>query len=97
MLVFLFASSSIADEVVTLSNGKTIVVHDNFTWSWREKSIDLLKIKPNRISLEKAANTVALESSTGTWTEVAGNKLDYAKKLRAKVFSIFSTLSILEK
>jgi len=48
----------------------------------------LFKIKPNKISLEKAANTVALESSTGTWTNVAGNELDYAKKLRAKVFSI---------
>ncbi|MFH1607643.1 MAG: type III ribulose-bisphosphate carboxylase [archaeon] len=48
----------------------------------------LFKIKPNRISLLKAANTVALESSTGTWTDVAGNELDYVKKLGAKVFSI---------
>ncbi len=50
--------------------------------------ICLFKISPNRISMEKAANTVALESSTGTWTEVEGGKLDYVKELRAKVFSI---------
>ena len=50
--------------------------------------ICLFKIKPNRISIEKAANTVALESSVGTWTSVQGSKLDYVKKLKAKVFSI---------
>ena len=36
--------------------------------------------------MREAANTVALESSIGTWTEVKGR--DYVKKLRAKVFSI---------
>ncbi len=46
----------------------------------------LFKIVPNRISMEKAANTVALESSVGTWTKVPGK--DYVKKLKAKVFSI---------
>lgn len=47
----------------------------------------LFKIFPNRMSLKKAANTVALESSTGTWTDV-GTKREYMKKLGAKVFSI---------
>ena len=46
----------------------------------------LFKIKPNKISIKKAANTVALESSVGTWTEVKAQ--DYVKQLRAKVFSI---------
>jgi ribulose-bisphosphate carboxylase large chain len=46
----------------------------------------LLKISPNKMSMEKAANTVALESSVGTWTKVSGQ--EYVKKLRAKVFSI---------
>ncbi|MBU2053323.1 MAG: type III ribulose-bisphosphate carboxylase [Nanoarchaeota archaeon] len=51
--------------------------------------ICLFKINPAKgLSLEKAANIVALESSTGTWTEVEKGELDYVKKLRAKVFSI---------
>ena len=48
--------------------------------------ICLLKISPNRMSMEKAANTVALESSVGTWTKVSGQ--EYVEKLKAKVFSI---------
>ncbi len=48
--------------------------------------ICLLKIKPNRVSMQEAANTVALESSVGTWTEVPGQK--YVEKLKARVFSI---------
>ena len=48
--------------------------------------ISLLKISPNRMSMEAAANTVALESSVGTWTRVA--RQEYVEKLRAKVFSI---------
>lgn len=48
--------------------------------------ICLFKIIPNKISIEKAANTVALESSVGTWTKVVGQ--EYVEKLRAKVFSI---------
>jgi ribulose-bisphosphate carboxylase large chain len=54
----------------------------------RNDLVCLFRIEPNRISMQKAANTVALESSTGTWTKVVGGKLDYAEKLRAKVFSI---------
>jgi len=46
----------------------------------------LFKIIPNKISMEQAANTVALESSVGTWTKVGGQ--EYVEKLRAKVFSI---------
>ncbi len=46
----------------------------------------LFKIIPNKMSIEKAANTVALESSVGTWTEVEEQEL--VKKLRARVFSI---------
>jgi len=46
----------------------------------------LFKINPNRMSIEKAADTVALESSVGTWTDVE-NK-GSSEKLKAKVFSI---------
>jgi len=48
--------------------------------------ISLLKISPNKISMEKAANTVALESSVGTWTKIPGQ--EYVEKLKARVFSI---------
>lgn len=54
----------------------------------RNDLVCLFKINPNKMSLYQAANTVALESSTGTWTDVMRGKQDYAKKLRAKVFSI---------
>jgi len=52
----------------------------------KDDLICLFKIIPNKISMKKAANTVALESSTGTWTKVQGR--DYVEKLNAKVFSI---------
>ena len=53
----------------------------------KDDLICLFRISPARnISMKKAANTVALESSIGTWTEVPGK--DYVKKLKAKVFSI---------
>lgn len=49
----------------------------------------LFKIIPaKRVSMHKAANTVALESSVGTWTDVGWNKAKYIDKLKAKVFSI---------
>jgi ribulose-bisphosphate carboxylase large chain len=52
----------------------------------------LFKIKPaGRRSMSQAANTVALESSVGTWTKVGSSK-DYVKRLRAKVFSIRGNL-----
>ena len=55
----------------------------------RNDLICLFKISPARgLNMEKAANTVALESSTGTGTDVEKGNIDYAKKLRAKVFSI---------
>ena len=48
----------------------------------------LFKIKPaGGKTMSQTANTVALESSVGTWTKVGSSK-DYVKKLRAKVFSI---------
>ncbi len=46
----------------------------------------LFKIFPNKIPMRRAANTVALESSVGTWTKVP--KKDYVEKLKARVFSI---------
>ena len=58
----------------------------NLKYKPKNDLICLFKINPNRMSIEKAANTVALESSVGTWTDVK-NKGD-ADKLRAKVFSI---------
>jgi ribulose-bisphosphate carboxylase large chain len=53
----------------------------------KDDLVCLFRISPARgLSMKKAANTVALESSIGTWTEVPGK--DYVKKLKAKVFSI---------
>jgi len=53
----------------------------------KDDLICLFKISPAKgINMKKAANTVALESSIGTWTKVPGK--DYVKKLRAKVFSL---------
>ena len=58
----------------------------NLKYKPKNDLICLFKISPNKISIEKAANTVALESSVGTWTKVAGQ--EYVEKLKAKVFSI---------
>lgn len=44
----------------------------------------LFRVEPNRISIRKAAEMIAAESSTGTWTQVPKEK----KKLRAKVINI---------
>ncbi|HEB47069.1 MAG TPA: type III ribulose-bisphosphate carboxylase [Candidatus Pacearchaeota archaeon] len=50
--------------------------------------ICLFKIMPRKNSeFRKAANTVALESSVGTWTKMTEER-EYVRKLRAKVFSI---------
>jgi ribulose-bisphosphate carboxylase large chain len=57
---------------------------------YKPKESDLIcmfKVEPNNISLKEAAATVALESSTGTWSEVSTEK-EYMRKLSAKVFSI---------
>tara|TARA_Y100000310_G_scaffold307462_1_gene349557 strand:- start:1545 stop:2801 length:1257 start_codon:yes stop_codon:yes gene_type:complete len=48
--------------------------------------ICLFRVEPNKINMKKAAATVALESSVGTWTDVHEKK--YVHKLGAKVFSI---------
>nr|VDD88907.1 RuBisCO long chain, Form III-b [uncultured archaeon] len=58
----------------------------NLKYKPKNDLICLFKISPNKMSMEKAANTVALESSVGTWTKVAGQ--EYVEKLKAKVFSI---------
>nr|VDD89154.1 RuBisCO long chain, Form III-b [uncultured archaeon] len=53
----------------------------------KDDLICLFKIKPARgLSVKQAANTVALESSVGTWTEVKNE--NYVRRLRARVFSI---------
>jgi len=50
--------------------------------------ICLFRVEPSRgLSLKKAANTIALESSIGTWTDVKTERR-YVEKLRAKVFFI---------
>jgi len=57
---------------------------------YRPKSSDLIclfRVEPNKVSIKKAAETVALESSTGTWSELTTEK-KYMQKLAAKVFSI---------
>jgi len=56
----------------------------------RNDLICLFRISPNKISIKKAANTVALESSVGTWTKIS--ERDYVEKLKAKVFSIKGNL-----
>ena len=56
---------------------------------YKPKSNDLVclfRVEPNKISMKKAAATIALESSVGTWTDV--HEKDYVRKLGAKVFSI---------
>ncbi len=58
----------------------------NLKYKPKKDLICLFKISPNKMSVEKAANIVALESSVGTWTKVAGQ--EYVEKLKAKVFSI---------
>jgi len=58
----------------------------NLKYKPKNDLLCLFKIYPNRISMLKAVNTVALESSVGTWTKVP--EKDYVKKIRAKVYSI---------
>ena len=53
----------------------------------KDDLVCLFRITPNKTSVKEAANTVALESSIGTWTKV-GTKKAYVNKLAAKVFSI---------
>jgi len=53
----------------------------------RTDLICLFRVEPNRISIEKAAHNIALESSIGTWTPV-GTQRDYVNKLGARVFHI---------
>lgn len=58
----------------------------------RNDIVCLFRIEPAKeLSVVEAAKTVALESSTGTWTKV-GTEKDYIKALAAKVFSIKGNL-----
>ena len=53
----------------------------------RNDLICLFKIKPARsLDIKQASNTVALESSVGTWTDVPKQK--YVSRLKAKVLMI---------
>nr|VDD89078.1 RuBisCO long chain, Form III-b [uncultured bacterium] len=53
----------------------------------RDDVVCLFRIEPGEnLTLKEAAETVALESSTGTWTKIPGR--EYVNKLNAKVFSI---------
>jgi len=45
-------------------------------------------LEPNKISLEKAAEHIAAESSIGTWTDVITMSSDIAKKLAPHIFLI---------
>lgn len=55
----------------------------------KDDLICLFRISPARnISMKKAANTVALESSVGTWDKVSGLSERIIKERGAKVFSI---------
>ncbi len=53
----------------------------------RDDLVCLFRVEPNKISIKEAANTIALESSIGTWVDVKTKK-SYVNKLGAKVFSI---------
>ncbi len=46
------------------------------------------RVEPNRISLERACNHIAGESSIGTWTEVKTMKPKILKELKPTVFSM---------
>ncbi len=57
---------------------------------YKPKASDLVclfRVEPNKVSVKRAAETVALESSTGTWSKLTTEK-KYMEKLAAKVFSI---------
>lgn len=45
-------------------------------------------VEPNGISLEKAAEQIAAESSIGTWTDISTMSPEIAKRLKPSVFSI---------
>jgi len=47
----------------------------------------LFRVEPNKVSVVKAANAIALESSIGTWTPVKSQK-SYVDRIGAKVFSV---------
>jgi len=53
----------------------------------RDDLVCLFRVEPNKISIKEAANTIALESSIGTWVDVKTKK-SYVNKFGAKVFSI---------
>jgi len=58
---------------------------------YKPKKTDLIcqfKITPNKISMNEAANKVALESSIGTWDKVKGINDKLIERLGAKVFFI---------
>ena len=48
----------------------------NLNYHPKDDLICLLKIIPNMVSMKEAANTIALESSTGTWTDVEKGKME---------------------
>ena len=58
---------------------------------YKPKNTDLIclfRVEPaGKLKLKNVANTIALESSTGTWVDVSTEKR-YVKDLRAKVFEI---------
>ncbi len=59
----------------------------NLKYKPKNDLVCLFKVHPARgLSVKKAVNTVALESSVGTWTDIKA--MDYVKKLRAQVFHI---------
>lgn len=63
----------------------------NLNYRPKNDLICLFKVKPAKgLSIKKAANTVALESSIGTWTKVKCQS--YVEKLKAQVFSIKNNL-----
>jgi len=59
----------------------------NLGYKPEDDLVCLFRIEPGEgLKIDEAANTVALESSVGTWTDV--HPPEHIKKLRAKVFSI---------
>ncbi len=64
---------------------------DFLNLKYKPKSSDLVclfRVEPAAgVSIKEASENIALESSTGTWSEVSTEK-EYMRKLAAKVFSI---------
>ena len=54
----------------------------------KEDLVCEFRVEPNKVSIEKAANEIAAESSIGTWTDLSTMNRRIANKLKPHVFEI---------